>query len=513
MTHSNSLFSTPLYRTADLRHIEACAADQPLMQRAGFAAANFAANLAETLTENHCTGRNAAILILAGPGNNGGDAFETARQLRERGFEPSVVFVGKAKDLPMDAADAYLSFVAAGAHPYTTIPEVPHWSLIIDGLFGIGLTREITEPYAGLIRTANALAVRDHCPLLALDCPSGLDADTGKLHGATICATHTITFIAGKPGLYTADGPDYCGEISTARLDLEVERITTPTGHILGLDQFASHLKFRSRNSHKGSYGNAGVLGGAHSMVGAALLAGRAALRLGSGRVYVSLLDEQAPTLDLQQPELMLRAPEQLLTTELNALACGPGMGASQVAHELLDAACRLNLPLLLDADALNLIAIDSDLHVALATRSAPTLLTPHPAEAARLLDYDIACVQADRVAAALELATRYNALIALKGCGTIIATPNGRWFINTNGNPGLATAGSGDVLTGLVTALLAQGWPPLEALLAGVHLHGTAADRLVAQGSGPIGLTAGELIDSARSCFNHWVADRHASQ
>jgi ADP-dependent NAD(P)H-hydrate dehydratase / NAD(P)H-hydrate epimerase len=152
-------------------------------------------------------------------------------------------------------------------------------------------------------------------------------------------------------------------------------------------------------------------------------------------------------------------------------------------------------------------VAENDELRVTLATRTASTVLTPHPAEAARLLDCDVATIQADRVRSACELAARYKACVALKGCGTIIAVPSGQWFINTSGNPGLATAGSGDVLTGFVTALLAQGWPPLDALLAAVHLHGCAAEHLVAQGCGPIGLTAGELIDSARYCFNAWVS------
>ncbi|MBS1231031.1 MAG: NAD(P)H-hydrate dehydratase, partial [Proteobacteria bacterium] len=157
-------------------------------------------------------------------------------------------------------------------------------------------------------------------------------------------------------------------------------------------------------------------------------------------------------------------------------------------------------------ADALNLLAGEGELQVALAARDAPTLLTPHPAEAARLLDCQVAAVEADRLAAASELASHYRAWVALKGCGTIVAAPDGSRFINTTGNPGLATAGSGDVLSGIVTALLAQGWPPQAALLAGVHLHGAAADALVAQGCGPLGLTAGELIDSARACLNQWI-------
>lgn len=496
--------SISLYRSAGLRHIEAIAADQPLMQRAGRAAADLATAL--------CVDHGAAVLILAGPGNNGGDAFEVARLLHERFFQPQVVFVGKPKDLPMEAAEAYQRFTNAGGKTLPAIPEPGRWSLIVDGLFGIGLQREITEPYAGLIRSANALAARDACPLLALDCPSGLDADTGKLHGATICASHTITFIGGKPGLFTADGPDYCGKISISPLDLDTALIGQASGATIGLELFTQQLQPRRQNSHKGNHGNAGLLGGGQGMVGAALLAARAALRLGSGRVYVGLLDAHAPAFDTQQPELMLRKPEDIFATGLTVLACGPGMGTSPSAHTLLEKACTLGIPLILDADALNLVATHRELHVVLSTRKAPTLLTPHPAEAARLLACDVATIQADRLTAVLELATRFNACVALKGCGTLVASPDGAWFINTSGNPGLATAGSGDVLTGLITALLAQGWPPLESLLAAVHLHGIAADQLVDQGFGPVGLTAGEVIDSARFCFNQWIAQTRAT-
>jgi len=185
-------------------------------------------------------------------------------------------------------------------------------------------------------------------------------------------------------------------------------------------------------------------------------------------------------------------------------------MGGGEVALGLLERACALDLPLLLDADALNLLATESRLQRVLAERRqrpSPLLLTPHPSEAARLLGADTSVVQADRGAAALELASRYQALVVLKGCGSIVATPDGRWFVNTTGNPGLAAAGTGDVLSGLVVALLAQGWPALEGLLAAVHLHGLAADERVAAGCGPVGLTASEVIDGARTCFNRWVA------
>ncbi len=497
--------SIALYRSADLRWIEAAAGDQPLMQRAGRAAADLAARI--------CADSGATIVIFAGPGNNGGDAFEAARLLRERFFDVQVIFVGCADALPRDAAAAYRRFITAGGSTQVVADAGSRCALVIDGLFGIGLKREIGEPYAALIESANALALHNRCPLLALDCPSGLDADTGRRSGATIAASHTITLIGAKPGLYTADGPDCCGDVSIAALELEADKIVVAPGRTIAPDLFAEHLKPRALNSHKGNFGDAGIVGGAAGMVGAALLAARAALKLGSGRVYVGLVDDSAPALDPVQPELMLRAGDSLLSTELTALACGPGLGKSDAARALLESACKLTLPLVVDADALNLIAADSELQALLASRasratgSAPSLLTPHPAEAARLLACDVATVQADRLGAALELATRFNACVALKGRGTIVADANGKWYVNMSGNPGLATAGSGDVLTGFVTALLAQGWPALEALLAAVHLHGVAADDLVALGCGPVGLTAGELIASARHAFNAWLA------
>lgn len=490
--------SEPLYRSDALRSIEMLASGQPLMQRAGLAAADLATSL--------CRLQGAAVLILAGPGNNGGDAFVAARHLRERRFAVSLVFAGEVGRLPPDAAAACKRFLDDGGTLLDSIPAGQRWAMIIDGLFGIGLQRPIAGRYGELVLAANTLAARDRCPLLALDCPSGLDADTGKLWGTTIRASHTISFIAGKPGLLTGDGPDHCGAISVASLDLDTERLVKATARTVGVDLLRDHLRPRARNSHKGSNGAAGILGGAASMVGAAFLAGRAALRLGSGRVYLGLNDRQAPVIDPLQPELMLRQPEALLAAPLTALACGPGMGGSDEAREWLRRACALPLPLLLDADALNLLAAAPELRQALLARAAPTLLSPHPTEAARLLDCDTATVQADRPRAAGEVAARYRALTVLKGCGSIVAAPDGEWFVNGSGNPGLATAGTGDVLSGFIVALLAQGWPALEAMLAAVHLHGVAADERVAAGCGPVGLTAGEIIDSARGVFNRWI-------
>lgn len=493
---------TALFRSHDLRRIEAAAADLHLMQRAGQAAADLAVALR--------LDRDAPVLILAGPGNNGGDAFEVARLLAQRFVTVHVVFTGDAARLPGDAADAFRRFNEAGGTTLDAIPGDVRWSLIVDGLFGIGLTRDITGAHAELIGQASALARRDRCPLLALDCPSGLDADTGAVRGTAIRASHTITFIAAKPGLFTADGPDHCGAITVAPLDLDPRTFEGTPGTTVTPALFTDSLQPRRLNSHKGSHGNAGILGGSSGMTGAAILAARAALRLGSGRVYLGLIDDKAPALDPLQPELMIRRPDRLLATDLTALACGPGMGNNGEVIELLENACGQDIPLVLDADALNRIAENGELHVAVTARHAPTLLTPHPAEAARLLECPTRDIQGDRIAAASELAVRFGAHVALKGCGTVVANPNGEWFINTSGNPGLATAGSGDVLTGMIVALLAQGWPADMALLAAVHLHGCAADHLVGRGIGPVGLTAGELIDEARRCFNEWLQPRH---
>jgi hydroxyethylthiazole kinase-like uncharacterized protein yjeF len=201
----------------------------------------------------------------------------------------------------------------------------------------------------------------------------------------------------------------------------------------------------------------------------------------------------------------MLRSPQEAMDAA-TVMAIGPGLGQSVQAGELLSHAIDSSLPLVIDADALNLLTQGTLLLRKIAVRPAPTFLTPHPAEAARLLDCSTADIQADRLTSALELSRRLHAYVALKGCGTLIAAPDGRWFINTTGNPGLASAGSGDVLTGMIAALLAQGWPALEALLGAVHLHGAAADARTQLGSGPIGLTAGELIDPARQIINHWT-------
>lgn len=492
-----------LYCRDSLRRLEAAHADEPLMLRAATAAAE--------RVEALRAGRPEAVLALAGPGNNGGDAITVATLLLRRGVSVTTVFIGTEAALPADAAQAYRQFIDEGGRLLPDIPPDTRWSLIVDGLFGIGLARPLSGKEARLVETANRLAAEQGCPLLALDCPSGLDADTGFCRGVTIEATHTVSFLAAKPGFYTADGPDQCGQILFNDLGINTsEADLAPDGRLLDISVFAASLKPRKRNSHKGTYGSVGIVGGAHSMMGATLLAGRAALKMGAGRVFLGLLDPQAPGADFGHPELMLKKPEGVFDTELSAIACGPGLGRSDRATELLEMAIASVVPLVLDADALNILAFDDgNLQKRLSQRAEPVLLTPHPAEAARLLDLQTDDIQKSRIHMAQELARRYNAWVVLKGCGSVVCNPEGKWWINTTGNPGLAGPGAGDVLTGILTSLLGQGWQPEAALQAAVHLHGQAADDLVEAGLGPIGLTAGELIHAARARFNHWISGK----
>jgi len=488
--------SQPVYLSADIRALERLAAERagapPLMQRAGLAAAEYARAL---LGEY---GRN--VLVLAGPGNNGGDAFELATHLKRWFYRVELVFVGDEHRLSGDALAALKKWRECGGNTYAAPPAALRPDLVVDGLFGIGLARPLEGGYAELIAGINRLPV----PKLALDIASGINADTGAVMGTALRATHTLTFIALKPGLLTLDGPDYCGEIRVADLGLDVRALLQNKGATTAAALLRQALPPRPRNFHKGNAGSVGVLGGASGMVGAAVLAGRAALKLGAGKVFLGLLTDHPPHLDYGQPELMLRTPRELLEAGMiTAFAAGPGMGTAKSAEQLLREVLEASIPLVLDADALNLIAASKTLQARLPKRSAPCVLTPHPAEAARLLGCTTAAVQADRLQTATELARRYRAVAVLKGNGSVIASPDGNWLINVSGNPGMASAGMGDVLTGMIAALLAQGAEARAAAAAAVWLHGAAADSLARNGSGPVGISASELIDPARELLN----------
>jgi hydroxyethylthiazole kinase-like uncharacterized protein yjeF len=318
----------------------------------------------------------------------------------------------------------------------------------------------------------------------------------------------TLTFIADKPGLHTLGGRDHAGEVQVDGLGLDAAAHAQAAARLNGPDLFASQLRRRRHDSHKGSFGDVIVVGGAEGMLGAPMLAARCALYTGAGRVIAALQGE-GPGYDPVHPEIMIRNA-QLLSLDHGTVVIGPGLGGSADAMALLAAALAGDAAVVLDADGLNLVAASVDLGERLrarASRHLATILTPHPLEAARLLARSTQEVQQDRIGSAEELAARYAAVVVLKGSGTVIAANGERAVINANGNPGLATGGSGDVLAGLCGALLAQGWPAHAAATGAVWLHGAAADRLVEQGVGPIGLTAGELPAAVRAVLNETVA------
>lgn len=500
--------ATPVYRTTEIREIERMAAVLPnppkLMEKAGLAAAQITANRLLNDAQKK-------VLVLAGPGNNGGDAFVVARYLKQWQFDVTVVFPGDRNRLPHDAKSALDAWLTIEGQIENEIPSQQEWNVVIDGLFGIGLdqhkNRELEGKYRQLVEIVNALQL----PTLSLDIPSGLGSDNGRVYGAAIRATITVTFIGLKPGLLTNEGVEYCGEVLLQ--SLELDNSTSPIPHSWVIDPCLVKDLLpppRAANSHKGTFGSVGIIGGASGMVGATLLSGKAALKLGTGRVYLGLMAADAPLVDITQPELMLRASHELLQiNNLNCLVVGPGLGMASDTRCWVDAALDTPLPLVLDADALNHIAINSDLARKLQQRKFPSILTPHAAEAARLLNDETANIQNDRMTAVLELTTQFNCHVVLKGAGSLCAMPNGDCYINTSGNPGLSTAGTGDVLSGMIGALLAQGLSAQQALLLAVYLHGAAADALLKKLQGPLGMTASELIDSARYLLNQWISVR----
>ena len=471
------------------------------MERAGSAAAEAARRLASD------TG--ARILVVAGPGNNGGDAWVAAARLLESFHKVVVLDATGAAPKAAEARAARRAFAGRNGAISREWPAGPAPALILDGLLGIGLARDVDAPFAKLIARMN----ESGAPILAIDVPSGLDSETGRVRGAAVRAARTLTFIAHKTGLHTADGPDHCGVVELDDLGLGEGVDEAPHGDLLGPLDVAPWLAPRRRNAHKGDFGTLGIVGGQRGMVGAALLAARAALLAGAGKVRVGLLSPEAPPVDPLHPEIMLAPVDDALAGDV--LVVGPGAGRSPSAtsvsmfeRSVLPAALASSRPLVLDADALNTIAFNETLRSEVSRRESPTIVTPHPAEAARLLGRDTAAVQSDRLAAALEIAQRLRVHVVLKGVGSICADPDGRWSINATGNPGLASGGTGDVLAGLIGALLCQGLDAPRALRYAVCLHGAAADTLVARGKGPIGLTASEIALECRRLLNLWTAN-----
>jgi len=449
--------SWPLHSVAQTRALEAAPAGTgpTLMQAAGLALAQLTLALVPHAKR---------IWVACGPGNNGGDGMEAAAHLQRWGKQVVVSLAHDPEQGPADARQAWTAARAAGVQWVAAAPET--FDACVDALFGIGSVRPLAGIYADWARRMNAAAV----PTIAVDIPSGLDADTGHATELHVVAQHTLSLLTLKPGLFTGSGRDACGEIWFHALGNAA--LAQPRALLLG----APTPEHRPHAHHKGSYGDVCMVGGDTGMVGAALLAARSALHGGAGRVFVCPLAAHVAALDMQLPELMFRRFDSLDWQGMTLVAgCGGGDAIAPLLPEILaKAKC-----LVLDADALNHIAKDRALQQQVAQRpSGSTVLTPHPLEAARLLDCTVAAIQADRMGAAQALADRYQSVVVLKGSGSIIAAPGQTPRINPTGNAKLASAGTGDVLAGLLGARLAAGLSALDAGCDAVYRHGQAADR-----------------------------------
>ena len=466
------------------RQAQAALPEHTLMQRAGLATARLAMAI---------TPHAQRVWIAAGPGNNGGDGLEAAMHLAQRGVSVALSLLAEPARLPADAARSLARARAAGVAIDAALPaaDALHgFDLAIDALLGIGASRAPE----GVLAEAIELLNRCRGPRLAIDMPSGLHAQTGQPLGAmTVRATHTLSLLTLKPGLFTGVARDCVGEVWFDGLD-----VPSPAGAPDAWLAGAKHASARGHNLHKGSFGDLAIVAGAAGMAGAALLAARAGLAAGAGRVFVQALGASALELDPMHPELMFRPgllDERARALRLACIACGCGGGSA--VHAVLPQVLALPARLVLDADALNAVAADTALQALLASRAArghATVLTPHPLEAARLLGITTREVQADRLLAAARIAERWRCTVLLKGSGSIVAAPGRVPSVNPTGNAALASAGTGDVLAGW----LAGSWAGramtdgFDVAVETAWLHGAAAPT---SPTGP--LRASELIES----------------
>lgn len=477
-----------------------------LMENAGRQVAERAARMLEERG-----GR--VVAILAGKGNNGGDGLVAARHLFNKGYEVRVCLLVDPGHVTGDARvnleiwrrmgqEVYQADGANGAQRVKV--ALLGTDVVVDAIYGTGFRGRPPAEVGRIMEVVN----RSGKPVVAVDVPSGVEASSGRVAGPAIRAACTVTFGLPKLGLYLLPGARYAGEIHVADISIPRSVVTAASirRHVLTKELVASWLTPRDLEAHKGNFGRVLVIGGSRTMIGAACLAAYAALRTGAGLVYLAVpegmqrvaaakLDE---VITIPLPETtggsLSREARVALEEHLgraDVVALGPGLSTHEETVALVRELVReVACPLVLDADGLNALAGATEV---LARRAAPTVLTPHPGEMARLLDCSTAEVQADRLATAEKAAAAWNAVVLLKGARTIVTGPGGETYINPTGNPGMATAGSGDVLTGIIAALIAQGLPPLQAAAAGAFLHGRAGDLAAAEKGFPA-LVAGDI-------------------
>lgn len=439
------------------------------------------------------------ILVVCGSGNNGGDGYELARQALLSDYRVCVYEVGQVEKMSDETLAAREALQATGNEPHRFEDSLPATDVLVDALFGTGLDREVTGIYAQAIAAIND---NKRTPVLSLDIPSGIHANTGSALGIAVKASVTISFLGLNKGLFTGEGPNYCGEVCFDSLQVpsSVYKEFTPIARRVSLDDDTTDLAPRERTGHKGLYGHLLIIGGDHGMPGAARVAAEAGARVGAGLTSIATRSAHAPTLNLARPEVMCHGIEHALDLEsllekANALTIGPGLGQSNWSHALFEKVIATRLPMVVDADALNMLSQNPQQH-------DNWVLTPHPGEAARLLGCSAKDIQADRFNAVRELHSRYGGVIVLKGSGTLIYDGKPPTRLSTWGNPGMASGGMGDALSGVIGGLLAQHFSLMDAACIGVTLHGMAADKAAEQ-DGERGMLAMDLMPHLRHLVN----------
>jgi NAD(P)H-hydrate epimerase len=483
-----------LYRAEQVRAFDRIAIEEfeipgaELMERAGDRAYQMIKQRWPDLSE---------IVVVCGMGNNGGDGYVIARLASEDGLRVRVLQLGDARQLKGDARIMAESWIGLG-HPIEPFEDLGNPDLIVDALLGTGLERDVTGSWASAVEQIN----RHPAPVFAIDIPSGLHADTGRIMGCAIEAAATISFIALKQGMFTGRGPDCCGEIAFDALAIPARIYARQILACRRIDwhKLSAFVTPRRRTAHKGDFGHLLLIAGNRGYPGAARLAAEAAARSGAGLVTLATHPEHAPSLNLGRPELMVRGVSQLqdlapLLRRADALVVGPGLGRDGWAKVCYRAALDSSLPAVIDADGLNLLAEEPQ-------PRKSWILTPHPGEAARLLGCDTDRIEGDRFAAVTAIQQRFGGTVILKGAGTLIYDGSEQpMALCSEGNPGMATGGMGDLLSGILGSFMAQGYDLRDVAELGVTLHAAAGDRAAAQGE--IGLLASDLLPEVRPLLN----------
>ena len=491
------MLPTALYRARDVRELDRLAIEAggipgiELMERAGLESWRI-------LRERWPSARR--VVVVAGPGNNGGDGFVLARLAAVGGLSVSVSMIGDPTRLAGDARVAYRHMLEMAPYlePLNEVPGGTGVDVVVDALFGTGLAREIFGPAAEAVRAMNA----SPAPVLSLDVPSGVHADTGRALGGAVRAAVTACFIGLKQGLFTREGRECAGEIVYRDLGVpgDVLARVEASARRVAFEDCAGALGPRPHDAHKGRFGHVLVVGGDRGFAGAARLAGEAAGRAGAGLVSVATRREHVAALVASRPEMMVHGVESPgalgpLLDRASVVAVGPGLGPGEWGAALLERAVTADRTLVIDADAINLLARGAVPWPRAEERAV--VYTPHPAEAGRVLGEPAAALESDRFAAARALAAAHAGVWLLKGAGTIVAEPGAISRVCEGGNPGMASGGMGDVLTGVVAGLLAQGCGGFDAASIGACLHAAAGDA--AARDGERGMLAGDVIAALR--------------